>query len=145
MVPRLRLCSSHVTGLVLVTGLLMVPVACTVPSVHAAVEPAPGSSWAGSRAGEGRERPGRPDAGLMDPEDLYEASEEPTAAPDDPADTATPEPSQNAALPAASPAGRAGAEAAEGPVLEALALGGGLMLMGVGLGLAFVGLRIRRG
>ncbi|MGJ5826547.1 hypothetical protein [Streptomyces ossamyceticus] len=129
------------TGLVLVTGLLMVPVAGAVPSVHAAVEPVPGSSWAGSRAGEGRERPGRPDAGLMDPEDLYGVSEEPTEAPDDPAGTATPEPSRNAA----SPVGRAGAEAPEGPVLEALALGGGLMLMGIGLGLAFVGLRIRRG
>ncbi|WP_236579878.1 hypothetical protein [Streptomyces sp. HM190] len=135
------------TGLVLVTGLLMVPVAGSAPSVHAAVEPDPASSWAGSRAGEGRERPGRPDAGLTEPEDPYGASEEPTGAPHDPAGTttATPEPSQDAALPVASPADRADAEAREGPVLEALALGGGLMLMGIGLGLAFVGLRIRRG
>lgn len=144
MVPRLRL--SRVTGPVLVAGLLVVPVAGTVPSVYAAVEPDPATSWAGSRAGEGRERPGREDAGLADPEeDPYAAAEEPTAEPDGPETTSAPEPSQNAALPVPSYAARSGTGGTEGPVLEALALGGGLMLMGLGLGLAFVGLRIRRG
>ncbi|GHH82422.1 hypothetical protein GCM10017771_06540 [Streptomyces capitiformicae] len=142
--PWLRL--SHVTGLVLVAGLLVVPVAGAVPSGYAA-EPDPATSWAGSRAGEGRERPGRPDALLEDPaeEDAYAASLEPSAEPDGPEATAVPEPSQNAALPVPSYAARPGTGTTEEPVLQALALGAGLMLMGLGFGLAFVGLRIRRG
>ncbi|MFC5669179.1 hypothetical protein [Streptomyces incanus] len=37
-----------------------------------------------------------------------------------------------------------GTERSTGPVLRILPLGGGLVLMGLGLGLAFVGLRLRR-
>lgn len=123
----------------------MVPVAGAVPSGYAA-EPDPATSWAGSRAGEGRERPGRPDAVLADPaeEDAYAASLEPAGEPEGPEATAAPEPSQNAAPPGPSYAARPGTGTTGEPVLQALALGVGLMLMGLGLGLAFVGLRIRR-
>lgn len=123
------------TGLVLVTGLLVVLMAGAVT----AAEPDPATSWAGSRAGEGRERPGRQDAGPVEPEDdAYAPSEEPGEESDGPDAGIAPEPSQHAAPPGT------GTETAEEPVLQALALGTGLMLMGLGLGLAFVGLRIRR-
>lgn len=138
MAPWLR--STRVTGLVLVTGLLVVLIA---GAVHAA-EPDPATSWAGSRAGEGRERPGRQDAGPVEPEDdAYAPSDEPTAEPDGPDAGIAPEPSQHAALPPAAPPGT-GTEPADEPVLQVLTLGSGLILMGLGLGLAFVGLRIRR-
>ncbi|UUU23505.1 hypothetical protein [Streptomyces sp. DSM 40750] len=132
------------TGLVLVTGLLVILVTGAVTAGYAA-EPDPATSWAGSRAGEGRERPGRQDAGPVEPEDgAYAASEEPGAAPDGPDVGVAPEPSQHAALPVPAAPHGTGTETAEEPVLRALALGTGLMLMGLGLGLAFVGLRIRR-
>ncbi|MGW0839664.1 hypothetical protein ACWD26_05830 [Streptomyces sp. NPDC002787] len=133
------------TGLVLVTGMLVVLVAGAGPATYAA-EPDPSTSWAGSRAGEGRERPGRQDAGPVEPEgedDAY-APEEPGADPDGPGTTIAPEPSENAALPVPPGPPGSGSETVEEPVLPALALGSGLMLMGLGLGLAFVGLRIRR-
>ncbi|MGW3358248.1 hypothetical protein ACWDFL_22890 [Streptomyces bungoensis] len=120
-------------------------------------------SRAGSRAGEGRMRPGRPDgpaaeeegdddSGTVtgashpgDPEAGY--PEEPETA-GSAAASATPE---EAGLdPARSPepsttpgTARQGQEAAE-PALRILPLGTGLVLIGLGLGLAFVGLRVRR-
>ncbi|MFF4270484.1 hypothetical protein [Streptomyces sp. NPDC001536] len=75
-------------------------------------------------------------------------AEQPTA--DDDADV-VPEPSREA-VPAASvppqqpvrqAVGRA--ESPTEPVLRILPLGSGLVLIGLGLGLAFVGLRVRRG
>jgi hypothetical protein len=146
-----------VTGLVLVTGLLVVLVAGAGPAVYAA-EPAPATSWAGSRAGEGRERPGRQDPGPVEPgdeDDAYAPSAEPSAEPDGPNDphdpeahdpeaTVAPEPSQNAALPVPVAPPGAGTETTGEPLLPVPALGGGLVLVGLGLGLAFVGLRIRR-
>ncbi|MBV7698194.1 hypothetical protein KWI83_21910 [Streptomyces sp. TRM70350] len=109
------------------------------PSSSASVEP----SWAGSRAGEGRLRPGRPGR----PEEPWPgtaARPNGTGAADD--------------VPASPPASDAGAAThedepvdqavvdsdASGPVLRILPLGSGLVLIGLGLGLAFVALRVRR-
>jgi hypothetical protein len=126
--------TARLTGLVLVAGLFLVLVAGAVPAAHAA-EPDPATSWAGSRAGEGRERPGRQEAWPQAPEDeTYVPPEDPAPEPDDP-DAALPVP--------VAPPGTDGATGEE-PVLRVLTLGSGLILMGVGLGLAFVGLRIRR-
>ncbi|MFE7767379.1 hypothetical protein [Streptomyces sp. NPDC057438] len=141
MAPWLR--STRLTGLVRVTGLLVVLVAGAVPAVHAA-EPDPASSRAGSRAGEGRERPGREDAWPMAPDDTYAPSEVPVPVPEpDGPETGTSVRPDTAPPPPAAPPG-AGTATAEEPVLRVMALGSGLILMGVGLGLAFVGLRIRR-
>ncbi|WP_226966900.1 hypothetical protein [Streptomyces phaeolivaceus] len=127
------------TGLALVAGMLVVLGA--VPAGYAA-EPDPATSWAGSRAGEGRERPGRQDAGPLEPEDDgYPPPGEPTLGrPDGPDAGIAPEPSRP--VPAAPPG--TGTATAEEPVLQFLTLGSGLVLTGLGLGLAFVGLRIRR-
>ncbi|MDX2912768.1 MULTISPECIES: hypothetical protein [Streptomyces] len=132
------------TGVVLVAGLLVALGAGAVPAGYAA-EPDPATSWAGSRAGEGRERPGRPDTGPTEPEadDTFAPPEEPPSEPDVPDGTVAPEPSQHAALPVpAAPPGTT--TPPEEPVLRFLTLGSGLILTGLGLGLAFVGLRIRR-
>ncbi|WP_319328902.1 hypothetical protein [Streptomyces europaeiscabiei] len=127
------------TGLVLVPGLLVVLVAGPMPRVYAA-EPDPTTSWAGSRAGEGRERPGRQDAGPVEPEDdAYTPSD---AYVPSTSTEPTPEPSRDAALPF--PAAPPGTATSEEPVLQVVSLGSGLMLVGLGLGLAFVGLRMRR-
>ncbi|MDX2932436.1 hypothetical protein [Streptomyces ipomoeae] len=149
---------ARVTGLILVAGLLVVLVAGAGPSVYAA-DPDPATSWAGSRAGEGRERPGRQGVDVTELEAAEDAanargvgdaggastdSEEPAGEPDGPEADVAPEPSQNAALPVPSYASRHGSGTADEPVVQALALGSGLILMGLGLGLAFVGLRIRR-
>lgn len=138
----------RVTGLVLVAGLLVVLVTGTVPSVYAA-DPDPATSWAGSRAGEGRERPGRHGIDPTEPEEAHRtANADPTRAPgepDGPQAGVAPESSQNAALPVPSSDIRnSGDGATDEPVLRALALGSGLILIGLGLGLTFVGLRIRR-
>ncbi|MDK1342211.1 hypothetical protein QNO09_02550 [Streptomyces sp. 378] len=109
--------------------------ASSVPSALAAPSALGEPSWAGSRAGEGRVRPGRPE----------DAGERPgvtdaTAVPETPREPA-PEPSAPAEQPVreAATADRRG-----GPVLRILPLGSGLVLIGLGLGLAFVGLRLRR-
>ncbi|MGW0706608.1 hypothetical protein ACWD4G_11720 [Streptomyces sp. NPDC002643] len=137
----------RLTGLVLVAGLLLVLVAGTVPYGYAA-GPDPATSWAGSRAGEGRERPGRQGIDPTEPEEADPSanadSSEAPGEPDGPEAGVSPEPSQNAALPVPSYGARNGHSTPDEQVLRALALGGGLILMGLGLGLAFVGLRIRR-
>ncbi|MBC2905562.1 hypothetical protein [Streptomyces cupreus] len=94
-------------------------------SVSASVSP----SRAGSAAGEGRERPGRRG------ESVPEAEEE----------TPLAEPSPTAPAEATGSPVPAGQEVVRAePVLEVLPLGSGLVLIGLGLALAFVGLRLRR-
>ncbi|MCX5284491.1 hypothetical protein ABT076_17215 [Streptomyces sp. NPDC002131] len=107
--------------------------------------PTPDASGAGSLAGEGRVRPGRPDEDSPDPEDsdsdsgtdigsdigsgLSQVGDVPEAR-DDPAPV-----QQSVVSPGSTTE----------PVWQVLPLGGGLILVGLGLGLAFVGLRVRRG
>ncbi|MFE5816027.1 hypothetical protein ACFQ6S_21880 [Streptomyces sp. NPDC056479] len=147
----------------------MQPRGSSSPTAHgpAASRPDPSDkpSRAGSRAGEGRERPGREKGPLEDQEaardrgdgvdegdrdrsgppeeredDGGSAAESSDAA-DAPAED--PSPATPSAHPARHPAPRADGPAE--PVLELLPLGSGLVLIGLGLGLAFVGLRLRRG
>lgn len=97
---------------------------------------APGEpSRAGTRAGEGRQRPGRP-------EDAERDDGEATAVPEEPRET-VPEPSTQTEQPVRE-AAAARAERPVGPVLRILPLGSGLVLIGLGLGLAFFALRLRR-
>ncbi|MDQ0951143.1 hypothetical protein QFZ24_005066 [Streptomyces phaeochromogenes] len=160
----------RVTGLLLVLLAGPAPMSYAVPCVSS-YEPAPGESRAGSRAGEGRERPGRPapteetEEEEADEEAQYEAQdgtreearEEDAGVghPDGPADSeqsegaVAPETPGNTAPGSHPPAD---AEQAAGrhvrasePVLRVLPLGSGLVLIGLGLGLAFVALRVRRG
>ncbi|GGS57646.1 hypothetical protein [Streptomyces cinerochromogenes] len=120
----------------------------------ASVEP----SRAGSRAGEGRMRPGRPDGPAAEVEgDDDPPPATPVARPEEPEEPETAEipgassPSGEARLdpdgrpaePAAQQAAQQG-EAPTEPVLRILPLGSGLVLIGLGLGLALLGLRLRR-
>ncbi|MFJ4891102.1 MULTISPECIES: hypothetical protein [unclassified Streptomyces] len=105
--------------------------------------PTPDASRAGSLAGEGRVRPGRPEEDSPEPEDsdsgtdigsgidsgLSQVGDVPEAR-DDPAPV-----QQSVVSPGSTTE----------PVWQVLPLGGGLILVGLGLGLAFVGLRVRRG
>ncbi|GHB24489.1 hypothetical protein GCM10010377_13090 [Streptomyces viridiviolaceus] len=111
------------------------------------------SSRAGSRPGEGRQRPGR--------QEPWEAEEDGHAwdTRDTDADrgrglTEGPAPAvspgEAGLVPSASPTrsqpqADTHAEAAAEPVMKILPLGSGLVLIGLGLGLAFVALRLRRG
>ena len=91
--------------------------------------PSTGPSRAGSRAGEGRERPGRREALLPDGEV--------TAVPEAVAPSASPpRPVRQAA---------AHTDRTAAPRLQILPLGSGLVLVGLGLGLALLALRVRRG
>ncbi|MER6026513.1 hypothetical protein [Streptomyces sp. NPDC001851] len=118
----------------------------------AAVEP----TRAGSRAGEGRMRPGRPDG----PAAEVEGDDDPVLPPRTP-DSGRPEEPETADLPAATPSAaphEAGLDPARAPaqnaarqnedttepVLQILPLGSGLVLIGLGLALAFLALRLRR-
>ncbi|MPY42391.1 hypothetical protein FNH04_21535, partial [Streptomyces phyllanthi] len=121
--------------------------------------PAAETSRAGSLAGEGRERPGRAgvdaESGEVGPDDPTETETDREAG----ADTGTgtdPTGREPTGRPSGNPYDRddpdAGADAdpvtrpgaGDGPVLRALPLGSGLILIGLGLGLAFVALRVRR-
>ncbi|MFI0140480.1 hypothetical protein [Streptomyces luteogriseus] len=109
--------------------------ASPTPSAVAAASAAGEPSRAGSRAGEGRARPGRPE----------DAGEGPgvadvTAFPEEPQET-VPKPSAPAGQPVRE---AAAAERPAGQVLRILPLGSGLVLIGLGLGLAFFALRLRR-
>ncbi|MGA4840741.1 hypothetical protein [Streptomyces sp. G45] len=113
-----------------------------VPSTGRAAEPTPApsaayydeSSLAGSRAGEGRPRPGRAEPpAVPDP-----AAWRPLPPPPPPKRPEPPPPAADAAEPV-------GARTATGPPfpgLRVLPLGAGLVLIGLGLG--FLGLRLRR-
>ncbi|MEU2712865.1 hypothetical protein [Streptomyces sp. NPDC007205] len=118
----------------------------------AAIEP----TRAGSRAGEGRMRPGRPDG----PAAEVEGDDDPVPPPRT-SDSGRPEEPETADLPAATPSAaphEAGLDPARAParnaaqqnenttepVLQILPLGSGLVLIGLGLALAFLALRLRR-
>ncbi|MFJ3231431.1 hypothetical protein [Streptomyces sp. NPDC086787] len=138
-------------------------------SSSASPSASPGPSRAGSRAGEGRVRPGRPETDSDSREDQGGGGRDGQRDPDghdhhghraDGRDedaestlptpgTAAESPEQAAVVPSAPPLRPAGgtdhsAPVSE-PVLQILPLGSGLVLIGLGLGLAFVALRVRRG
>ncbi len=158
MTPRLT--ALRVTGLLLVltTGAVSPPYAVSraVPyAVSYAADPAPSAhaSRAGSIAGEGRPRPGREEPPDGD-EDGSGSREDtvPTYTDRDPAGEdaasdrpeATGAPSRRGPRPCLSSTTRS-ARGPPQPVLKILPLGGGLILIGLGLGLAFLALRLRRG
>lgn len=132
--------------------------------VHGSAEP----SRAGSRAGEGRERPGRSAQPTTDENESGGDGEDTAGLEADegddggrsagptPADSASPqeagqeaghEPGVVSSPPALQPVHQSvtHAEDPTEPVLRILPLGSGLILIGLGLGLAFIGLRVRRG
>ncbi|MER5791924.1 hypothetical protein [Streptomyces sp. NPDC001980] len=146
-----------------------------VPSDSARASATPEPSLAGTVAGEGRLRPGRPQGPATKVED--QDPDDPDV-PDDPDTPDTPDDQGGlgegtATEPAGSSAGSPAASSAQPPreavlapaspqphptgqamdpsqdddtepVLHVLPLGSGLVLIGLGLGLAFVGLRVRR-
>ncbi|MGW2224212.1 hypothetical protein [Streptomyces formicae] len=108
------------------------------------------TSRAGSRAGEGRERPGRPEtpaASLSDP--ALSVPTYPTYPTGPPSPTTPPPPSPKperdsvAHRDTASDTSRPTRADPVLPGLRVLPLGGGLVLIGLGIG--FLGLRLRRG
>jgi hypothetical protein len=108
------------------------------PGEVAAASTSPDPSRAGSRAGEGRERPGRQLDGIPESPNTSDPAQEALA----PGENSLPVP------PAPSPPEEETVTRAEDPtqpVVQLLPLGSGLVLIGLGLGLAFVGLRVRRG
>lgn len=136
-------------------------------STGSPASPAPSPSLAGTVAGEGRIRPGRPEG----PAVAVEGDDDPDTGPDDDPDD-DPD-GTTATKPAEDDAGRPSAGAAQPPrdtvlvpaapqpppvhqaiapgqddgtepVLDILPLGSGLVLIGLGFGLAFIGLRVRR-
>ncbi|SNX62545.1 hypothetical protein SAMN06272735_4329 [Streptomyces sp. TLI_55] len=120
------------------------------------VVPRTGPSRAGSSAGEGRERPGRhEDAGAAETEESADAGADEdgelqdSGAPDDGGvtDEGATQPTGGAAT--AVPEASRQAVSQEGPstepVLRILPLGSGLVLIGLGLALALLGVRLRRG
>ncbi|MET8765575.1 hypothetical protein [Streptomyces sp. NPDC004658] len=117
----------------------------------ASVEP----SRAGSRAGEGRMRPGRPDGPeIEDQDDDDPPPATPAAQPEEPetaeVPSVSPSPLETGPDPTGSPQGPAAEQAAQQagaptePVSRVLPLGSGLVLVGLGLGLALLGLRLRK-
>jgi hypothetical protein len=135
----------------LTVPVLAVPVATALilaaggvqPSYAAEPTPTAETSRAGSRVGEGRERPGRAgveaEAGEVGTGDV-EATD-PTAA----ESTTSPDPTEtNDPGAATDQEALTQPDAVDEPVLRALPLGSGLILIGLGLGLAFIALRIRR-
>ncbi|GAA3300350.1 hypothetical protein GCM10020295_40880 [Streptomyces cinereospinus] len=103
------------------------------PSPSASVEP----SWAGSRAGEGRLRPGRPEEPWPGTATTRRSAEEDGPAPPSASDPGA-DPHEDESVHQV-----ADSDVTE-PVLRILPLGSGLVLIGLGLGLAFVALRVRR-
>lgn len=150
MTPWLRTLST--AGLLLVLGASTAPVSYASPASNSlsvatpptsyAVEPLPTESRAGSMAGLGRQRPGRhasaeKNAGAIRTEidpGVPEVPDIPVGPETGVGSDVDPEPSRHAAPPASSQ-----------PVPRVDPLGSGLVLIGLGLGLAFLGLRVRRG
>ncbi|WP_254646479.1 hypothetical protein [Streptomyces sp. GbtcB6] len=132
-----------------------------LPSDSASASATPEPSLAGTLAGEGRMRPGRPQGPATkvesqdadDPDDEGTATEPAFSGAESPAGTSTQPPREAVLAPTAAqtqphPAGQAmgtGQDDDTEPMLHILPLGSGLVLIGLGLGLAFLGLRIRRG
>ncbi|MEU6550587.1 hypothetical protein ABZ915_09910 [Streptomyces sp. NPDC046915] len=139
------------------------------PAPSRSSSPSAGPSRAGSRAGEGRRRPGRPEAppaeiegdddtpstqdtepqGLDPQDEAGEAQVPRDAGTEPPAASESPEQADpvTSAPPPRDPdqtVTQGGEDAAE-PFVRILPLGSGLILIGLGLGLAFLGLRVRRG
>ncbi|MGW7238888.1 hypothetical protein [Streptomyces sp. NPDC054804] len=121
-------------------------------SSDASASPEP--SRAGTLAGEGRLRPGRPQgpAAAVQGQDEDENEDEPGEETGDasPAASSAQPPRDVELVPSAPqphPAHQAVAHSEDDgtePVLHILPLGSGLVLIGLGLGLAFVALRVRR-
>jgi len=139
MTPRLRTLRTWGTLLALAAPALAASPHGTTPSyetrgtpVSYVARPAPDTSRAGSRAGEGRERPGRRESAPPDEAGDPAAYEETVPVPES-APTSVPDEPQDAALPAP----------VSDPVLRILPLGSGLVLVGLGLGLALLALRLR--
>ncbi|MFE1881092.1 hypothetical protein [Streptomyces diastatochromogenes] len=144
------------------------PAARSSSDASASPSAPPEPSRAGSRAGEGRRRPGRPDGppaeeegdddtgpftgapDTGDPENGYPEEPETAVTPDQ-APAVSPSPAEaglNPARPPQQPADQSAVhqgQAPTEPTLQILPLGSGLVLIGLGLGLAFLGLRVRRG
>ncbi|MEU0740110.1 hypothetical protein [Streptomyces sp. NPDC006134] len=121
------------------------------PSPAPATEP----SRAGSRAGEGRERPGRQDGPGTEKGAVTDADPEYPKVPERdgggapgrpdvsaPAREAEPVPSPTSVRPGAGTVAHAGRSAEPAPPI--LPLGSGLVLIGLGLGLGLFALRLRR-
>ncbi|MGW7423352.1 hypothetical protein ACWGJB_25515 [Streptomyces sp. NPDC054813] len=119
-------------------------------SADASASPEP--SRAGTLAGEGRLRPGRPQGPAAAVQGQDEDEDEPGEETDDasPAATSAQPPRDVELVPSAPqphPTHQAVAHNEDDgsePVLHILPLGSGLVLIGLGLGLAFVALRVRR-
>ncbi|MFF9770339.1 hypothetical protein ACF1GT_27815 [Streptomyces sp. NPDC014636] len=131
------------------------PVPMPSDSASASVRPYPplasaSPSRAGSLAGEGRMRPGRPEGPAIEVEgDDDPAVATPAAQPAEPETTYLPTasaPPEKSGRHSATPSPRSDAQQATPaePVLRILPLGSGLVLIGLGLGLALLGLRLRR-
>ncbi|MEU3612714.1 hypothetical protein ABZ725_10445 [Streptomyces sp. NPDC006872] len=146
----------------------------TYAAVSASLRPTPSSTAsspepdrAGSRAGEGRQRPGRVDDGGEDAEtedseaegtgDEDTAGEDPDEVSGDAeaGDGDQVDDTDASASPAVAPVASDGpqdavrqaatqGERADGPVLQILPLGSGLVLIGLGIALALAALRLRR-
>ncbi|SED15637.1 hypothetical protein SAMN04490357_3977 [Streptomyces misionensis] len=122
------------------------------PSASSNHPPSGEPSRAGSGAGEGRMRPGRPDGpwaeveGDDDPVGSAAAQPAEPETAESPTSAASPPPRDAGLDPTGAPrdAARQSENASE-PELRILPLGSGLVLIGLGLGLAFLGLRLRRG
>lgn len=135
-----------------------------VPSGTAGASASPEPSRAGTLAGEGRLRPGRPQGPAAAVQGQDEDGDEPGEDGDEPgedeageetdgaspATTSTQPPREAGLVPTPSPTHPAHQSVAHSeedgsePVLHILPLGSGLVLIGLGLGLAFVALRVRR-
>ncbi|MER6412563.1 ICP22 family protein [Streptomyces humidus] len=139
-----------------------VPVSAQAPA-PATPSPSPREpDRAGSRAGEGRERPGREDEGEdgtaqepggedvpgEDPDsgdgeaeagDGEHADDGASRPPESPVPVTSTEPQDSVGQAATQ------GERADGPVLQILPLGSGLVLIGLGIALAIAALRLRRG
>ncbi|WJV47419.1 hypothetical protein [Streptomyces flavofungini] len=116
------------------------PTPLTTPSPNASAPYYGTGSLAGSRAGEGRLRPGRADPLTVPDPAVWRPLPPPPREVRRPAERPRPVPVETGTADA--PRERA-AEGPAFPGLRVLPLGGGMVLIGLGLG--FLGLRLRRG